>query len=71
MKLKYSDFTQQTRSRTVNDFIAHKKDFFPIVKELIYQEEPKQSVRLLGISITKLDNEMDTKTVSVQLKMEF
>jgi DNA polymerase-4 len=71
VKLKYSDFTQQTRSRTVNDFIAHKKDFFPIVKELIYQEEPKQSVRLLGISITKLDNEMDTKTVSVQLKMEF
>ncbi len=71
VKLKYSDFTQQTRSRTVNDFIAHKKVFFPIVKELIYQEEPKQSVRLLGISITKLDNEMDTKTVSVQLKMEF
>jgi len=71
VKLKYSDFTQQTRSRTINDFISLKKEFFPIVKELIYQEEPKQSVRLLGISITKLDNEIDTKTVSVQLKMEF
>ena len=71
VKLKYSDFTQQTRSRTVNDFISLKKDFFPIVKELIYQEEPKQSVRLLGISITKLNNEVDTKTISVQLTLEF
>lgn len=71
VKLKYSDFTQQTRSRTVNDFIALKTEFFPIVKDLIYQEEPKQAVRLLGISLTKLDNEVDTKTISVQLKMEF
>ncbi|MEJ6616537.1 MAG: DNA polymerase IV [Crocinitomicaceae bacterium] len=71
VKLKYSDFTQQTRSKTVNDFISLKKEFFPIVKELIYQEEPKQSVRLLGISITKLDNEVETKMISVQLKMEF
>lgn len=71
VKLKYSDFTQQTRSRTVNDFISLKKEFFPIVKELIHQEEPKQSVRLLGISLTKLDNEVDTKMISVQLKLEF
>ncbi len=71
IKLKFSDFTQQTRSRTVNDFISLKKEFFPIVKDLIFQEEPKQSVRLLGISLTKLDNEVDTKMISVQLKMEF
>lgn len=71
VKLKYSDFTQQTRSKTMNDFISLKKEFFPIVKELIYQEEPKQSVRLLGISITKLNTEVDTKSVSIQLKFEF
>jgi len=71
VKLKFSDFTQQTRSKTVNEFISLKKEFFPIVKDLIYQEEPKKSVRLLGISITKLNVEVDTKSVSIQLKFEF
>jgi len=71
IKLKYSDFTQQTRSKTINDFVDTKEVFFPIVKELIYQEKPKQSVRLLGISITKLNSEEETKSVSAQLQMEF
>ncbi len=71
VKLKYTDFTSQTRSKTISEFIQLKKDFFPIVKELIYQEKPKQSVRLLGITITKLDNEEDSKSVSAQLKLDF
>lgn len=71
VKLKYSDFTQQTRSKTIQNFVNKKQDFFPLVKELIYQEEPTQSVRLLGISMSKLDTEVEAKSVSVQLKMEF
>lgn len=71
VKLKYSDFTQQTRSKTIQNFVNKKQDFFPLVKELIYQEEPLQSVRLLGISMSKLDTEVEAKSVSVQLKMEF
>lgn len=71
VKLKYSDFTQQTRSKTVNDFINQKKDFFPIVRELIYQEKPKQAVRLLGISLTKLDTEEEGKSFSAQLEFGF
>lgn len=71
VKLKYSDFTMQTRSKTISKFIHLKRDFFPIVRDLIYQEKPKQSVRLLGITLTKLDNEEDSKSVSAQLKFEF
>lgn len=71
VKLKYSDFTQQTRSKTIAQFVDKKIDFFPIVRDLIYQEKPKSSVRLLGISITKLDSEKDTKSISVQLEMQF
>ena len=71
VKLKYSDFTQQTRSRTIQQFVNRKCDFFPIVKELIYQEEPKNSVRLLGISITNLDTQLDTQSISAQLSFEF
>ncbi len=71
LKLKYSDFSQQTRSKTVTNFISLKSEFFPIVEDLVYQEKLKSTVRLLGISITKLDTETETKQISVQLKLEF
>ena len=71
LKIKYSDFTQQTRSKTVADFVSLKDEFFPIVKRLLHQEELQKSVRLLGISITKLDTNVKVKTVSVQLELEF
>lgn len=71
VKLKFSDFTQQTRSKTIIHFVDKKHEFFPIVRDLIFQEKPKNSVRLLGISITKLDSEQETKSVSAQLEMEF
>ena len=71
VKLKFSDFTLQTRSRTINQYVDKKQEFFPIVRDLIFQEKPKNSVRLLGISMTKLDSEEETKSVSVQLEMEF
>jgi len=71
VKLKYSDFTTQTRSKTIAEFIHLKRDFFPIVKDLIYQEKPKDSVRLLGITLTKLNNEADSKSISAQLKLDF
>lgn len=71
VKLKYSDFTQQTRSRTLAEFVNRKEEFFPVVRELIEQEEPRESVRLLGISLTKLDSEEEEGGVSVQLKIDF
>ena len=53
LKIKYSDFTQQTRSKTVQNFIQKKDEIMQIVKELLYQEKFKNSVRLLGISFSK------------------
>ena len=70
LKIKYSDFTQQTRSKTIEYFVSEKKDFFPIVKELLYQEEMKNSVRLLGISINNL-NTIKKDPVWVQLSFDF
>ncbi len=71
IKLKYNDFTQQTRSKTVAQFTQKKEDFFPFVKELLLQEKPDKSVRLLGISMTNLDVNEKKKSISVQLKFEF
>lgn len=70
LKIKYSDFTQQTRSKTLPYFISDKGLLFETAKELLYQERLKDSVRLLGISLNNLNTEVK-KTVVVQLKFEF
>lgn len=76
LKIKYSDFTLQTRSKTVNYYISSKELILEISKELLYQEKMKDSVRLLGISLSNLNTEKDTnlnekKEISVQLKFKF
>jgi len=70
LKIKYSDFTQQTRSKTLPYFISDKALLFETTKELLFQEKMKNSVRLLGISLNNLNTEVK-KTVVVQLKFDF
>ena len=70
LKIKYSDFTQQTRSKTVQNFVQKKHEIMQIVKELLYQEKFKNSVRLLGISFSNLDT-AKKEPVWVQLMLEF
>ena len=76
LKIKYSDFTLNTRSKTLSYFIADKSLILETAKQLLYQEELQNSVRLLGISLANLntgDKKTDAvqKTVSVQLKFDF
>ncbi len=70
LKIKYSDFTQQTRSKTLPYFVSDKGLILETVKELLYQEKMKDSVRLLGISLSNLSTEVK-KAVVVQLKFSF
>jgi DNA polymerase-4 len=70
LKIKYSDFSQQTRSKTLPYFVSDKSLLLETARELLYQERMKNSVRLLGISVTNL-NVNSKKTVVVQLKFEF
>jgi DNA polymerase-4 len=76
LKIKYSDFTVQTRSKTLPYFISDKSLIMEMVKELLFQERPKDSVRLLGISLSNLNNEESDKgekkkVVAVQLRFDF
>lgn len=71
IKIKHGDFTQQTRSKTVSEYLETKDDFLPIVKDLVRQSPIEKTVRLLGISMTKLNVNDDVKSVSVQLGLEF
>jgi DNA polymerase-4 len=70
LKIKYSDFTQQTRSKTKTNFMQTKKEFFPVVKELLYQDKLVNSVRLLGLSFGNLNTE-EVVPFWVQLQFEF
>ena len=76
LKIKYSDFTLQTRSKTLAYFVADKSLILEIAKELLYQEKMENSVRLLGISLANLNTEKKKTEakedlVSVQLQFDF
>ncbi|NMH88849.1 DNA polymerase IV [Flavivirga algicola] len=75
LKIKYSDFTLQTRSKTLPYFMSDKSIILETAKDLLYQEKLNNSVRLLGISMSNLNTEIkkkpEKKSVSVQLKFEF
>ena len=82
LKIKYSDFTLQTRSKTLPHYISNQSLILETVKDLLFQQKMKESVRLLGISISNLNNEPDKRatikdtelsetTIDVQLKLDF
>jgi len=73
LKIKYSDFKTQTRSKTVPYFVKDKTILFETVKELLFQDRVLNSVRLLGISVTNLNihSKKIEKAIDIQLKFEF
>lgn len=79
LKIKYSDFTLQTRSKTLPYFVSDKDLILETAKNLLYQEKMNNSVRLLGISLSNLNTEdqklkskiQQEKSVNVQLKFKF
>ncbi|MEH6682760.1 MAG: DNA polymerase IV [Sediminicola sp.] len=75
LKIKYSDFSLQTRSKTLPYLMSHKSLILETAKELLYQEKLENSVRLLGISLNNLNTHLKEpsmkESVSVQLKLDF
>jgi DNA polymerase-4 len=76
LKIKYSDFSTQTRSKTLPYYVNDKDLILETSKELLFQEKMRDSVRLLGISLSNLNTETQEKDqtaapISVQLKLEF
>jgi DNA polymerase-4 len=76
LKIKYSDFRLQTRSKTLPHYISDKSLLLEVARELLYQEPLHNSVRLLGISLSNLNTdvkktESKEDSVSVQLQFSF
>ncbi len=74
LKIKYSDFSLQTRSKTLPYFIASKSLILETAKDLLYQDHIKKSVRLLGIALSNFNHEAKEQTkreIYEQLKFDF
>jgi DNA polymerase-4 len=75
LKLKTSDFNIQTRSKTLKFFISSKTLIMEETKALLFQEPIKDSIRLLGISLSNLNTDKTPKVIpklkQEQLKLPF
>jgi DNA polymerase-4 len=69
VKLRYSDFTTHTRSRSIDHFTDAEEEIFAIAAELLEGHPREQALRLLGISISNLDSE--SQTTGGQLTLDF
>ena len=71
LKVKFSDFTQITRSRTVDHLLTTKSRILPVAKQLLADIDVEHSaVRLLGLSVGK-SAASSHRPVAVQLEIDF
>jgi DNA polymerase IV len=71
LKVKYADYQQVTRSRTVSESIYDAAAMISLAKELLQTTEAEEKhVRLLGLAISNLDCEREESDV-VQLTLKF
>lgn len=71
LKIKYFDFVQKTRSKTLNFYINPDYELLTIARELFYSPiPPVKPVRLLGISVSGLNTDEDIPEPG-QMTMEF
>ncbi|WP_082632122.1 DNA polymerase IV [Algoriphagus resistens] len=70
LKIKFSDFTQQTRSKTQEQY-PHEEHIWEIAQELLAQEPFEKSIRLLGLGISNLNIVEEHQHFGEQLKIPF
>jgi DNA polymerase-4 len=71
VKIKYSDFTQATRSRTGTAPFANMADVFDAASGLLTTVYPfKRSVRLLGVTLSSLTNDQPSDVTERQPQLD-
>lgn len=72
LKIKHNDFSIQSRSKTTYLWRENKEEILEVVIELINQNQIEKPVRLLGISMSKLNTlEEEHPDIAIQLKIDF
>ena len=70
VKIKYSDFTQVTRSRSQADLVGSPGELKEIARGILRDAFPLPlAVRLIGVSVSSLDTEPENKAASAQLSL--
>lgn len=70
LKIKFHDFAQITRSRSVNRPLGNLKEILPLAKELLQEVDyTSHPVRLIGLSVSNPKD--DFKPEWIQLKLNF
>jgi DNA polymerase-4 len=70
IKLKYADFTQQTRSKTLEQY-PEPAQIWEVGLELLRQEEIPKAIRLLGLGLSNLNITEEQVHFGEQLKIPF
>lgn len=70
LKIKFADFTQQTRSKTLDQY-PEEQMIWEIAQELLLQENLPKAVRLLGLGISNLNITEEQHHFGEQLKIPF
>ncbi len=72
LKVKYADYQQVTRSKTVNEPIQDLDYICSLADELLQTTEAQQRrVRLLGLALSNLDGDREAEADCVQLTLKF
>jgi DNA polymerase-4 len=72
LKIKYDDFVQVTRSKSIGEFTANKREIMDVIEELLVEDLLQKPIRLLGISVSNLKTVVKTKRDrDAQLKFKF
>lgn len=71
LKVKYHDFEQITRSKTISKSIKSVKDMLPIIAELLIKTDAdKRKVRLLGVTVSNFnDGVAEGKWIMEQIEL--
>lgn len=70
LKLKYADFTLQTRSKTLDQY-PDSDQIWKVGIELLRQEEIPKPIRLLGLGLSNLNSTIEQEIFEMQLKIPF
>jgi len=69
VKLRYSDFTTHTRSRSIDHFTDREAEIYSIATKLLEAHPREQAFRLLGITVSNLNTE--PRSEGGQLTLDF
>ena len=75
LKIKYTDFKQITRSKTISDWIMSRRQIEDIYSQLVDEIPLRDGIRLLGLTLSNLNHEEEQKkddnTQQAQLTFDF